>query len=352
MQLNGRERTLVQRLRKLAPSDPQERFIRAQLFDTGFQRLHSNHSFSMPLNYSDWLSLTPRAGAAYTHYSAVLGPSDSDARSILHGGLESAVKISKDYSDYRNSKLGVDGLLHVVQPYMNWSTLSADELSNDYPSIDHLTFNTRPNPLNPSQYTAIDDLQSWNIMRFGTRHHLITHRDGQSHEWLYMDTYIDKYLSHFQEDVQWSNLYNDIRWQPIPWIGFDLETQTPVINSGSGFSEITTGVTFMPDKDKQISLQYRQLSDHPVLIDSDRIALNTYMRLAENWGMGSAHIFEMDDGVIEMQQLSLHRDFGNWVFAVGLTRRDNRFDQELGLILSITLKDFPSATLPFQIDSQ
>jgi LPS-assembly protein len=189
-------------------------------------------------------------------------------------------------------------------------------------------------------------------MRFGTRHHLITHRDGQSHEWLYMDTYIDKYLSHFQEDVQWSNLYNDIRWQPIPWIGFDLETQTPVINSGSGFSEITTGVTFMPDKDKQISLQYRQLSNHPVLIDSDRIALNTYMRLAENWGMGSSHIFEMDDGVMEMQQLSLHRDFGNWVFAAGLTRRDNRFDQELGLILSITLKDFPSATLPFQIDSQ
>ena len=59
---------------------------------------------------------------------------------------------------------------------------------------------------------------------------------------------------------------------------------------------------------------------------------------------------EMDDGTIEVQQYTLHRDLGNWVAGVGVTRRDNRIQQQYGLIFSLTLKEFPSVTLPFRID--
>jgi len=351
-QLNGYERTLVQRIRALPPGDPRIPAIRSQLLDTGFNRFHTNHTFSLPITYGDWFTLTPRIGGAYTHYSSVQGSFGADARAMLHGGAEAAVKISKDYGNIRNRAWGIDGLLHVAQPYVNWSVVGVDELDQDYPKIDRLTFTTRPRPLDPSSYTAIDEFESWNIIRFGTRNHLITHRDGQSHEWLFMDTYIDKYIDDPEGDREWSNLYNDIRWQPLPWFGADLETQFPLFDSGSGFSEINTRLRFMPYEDMEVSLGYRHLSSHPVLLDSDRFELGTYMRLSENWGVGTLHVFEMDDSTLEAQQYTLHHDFGNWVAGVGITHRDNRFQDEFGIIFSLTLKDFPSASLPFSLDAQ
>jgi LPS-assembly protein len=351
-QLNGYERNLVQRIRALPLGDSRIPALRSQLLDTGFHRFHSNHSFSLPITYGDWFTLTPRIGAAYTHYSAVQGPFGTDARFMLHGGAEAAVKISKDYGNLRNESWGIDGLLHIIQPYANWSVIGADELDQDYPKIDRLTFTTRPRPLDPSSYTALDEFDSWNILRFGARNHLITRRDGQSHEWLYMDTYIDKFIDDPEGGREWSNLYNDIRWQPLPWLGADLETQFPLFSGGSGFSEINTRLRFMPYEDMEVSLGYRHLSSHPVLLDSDRVELGTYMRLSENWGVGTLHIFEMDDGTLEAQQYTIHHDFGNWVAGMGITHRDNRYQDEFGVIFSLTLKDFPSASLPFSLDAE
>lgn len=351
-QLNGYERGLVQTIRSPLTDPSRIPSIRAQLLDTGFNRFHTNHSFSLPFTYSDWFSLTPHVGAAYTHYSAVKSPAESDARFMLHGGAEAAVKISKDYGAGHDLLPGVSGLLHVIQPYAAWSIVAADELSRDYPKIDRLTFTTRPRPLQTTSFTAIDEIDSWNILRFGARNHLITRRDGQSHEWLFMDTYIDKYIDDPEGNREWSNLYNDISWQPLPWLGLDLETQIPAFDGGSGFSEFSSRLRFMPRQDMELSVAYRHLNNHPILLDSDRFDLGTYIRLAENWGIGTRHTFEMDDGTLEVQQYTLHRDFGNWVAGMGVTHRDNRFEDEFGVIFSLTLKDFPSASLPFKLDAE
>ncbi len=345
-QLNGYERNLVEQIRALTPGDPRIALLRAQLLDTGYQRFHTNHSFSAPFTYQDWFTLTPHIGGAYTHYSGVQGPAASDARFMLHGGAEAALKFSKNYSDIRNRNLGVDGLLHVFQPYINWSVTSADELDPDYPKIDRLTFTTRPRSLDPLRYTAIDEFESWNIVRIGGRHQLITHRDDQSYEWLYLDTYMDSYINDPEGNRNYSNLYNDVRWQPLPWLGIDLETQIPVLNSGSGFSELSTRVRFMPNENWEFSVAYRELNNHPVLLDSNRIDLSVYIRLSENWGIGSRHVFEMDDGIMETQEYTVQRELGDWIAGVGISHMDNRFEDEFAVIFSLSLKSFPSATLP------
>ena len=349
LQLNGYERNLVEQIRALDAinsADPRIPLLRAQLLDTGYNRFHTNHSFTAPLTYKDWFSLTPHIGGAYTHYSGVQGPAVSDARFLLHGGTEAALKFSKNYGDIRNRDLGVDGLLHVFQPYVNWSVTSSEELALDYPKIDRLTFTTRPRSLDPMRYTAIDEFDSWNIIRFGARNQLITHRDDQSHEWLHLDTYIDSYVNDPEGTRDYSNLYNDVCWQPLPWLGVDLETQLPVFDSGSGFSELSTRVRFMPNENWEFSVAYRQLNNHAVLLDSTRIDLTTYIRLSENWGVGSRHIFEMDDGTIELQEYTLQRELGDWIAGVGLSHMDNRYQDEFGIIFSLTLKSFPSASLP------
>ncbi len=108
----------------------------------------------------------------------------------------------------------------------------------------------------------------------------------------------------------------------------------------------------MPARDIELALTYRHLNDHPVLLDSDRFELGTYFRLNENWGIGTNHIYEMDDNRIELQQYTVHRDLGNWVASAGFTARDNRFKDEYGVIFGLTLKNFPAVSLPFSIDAQ
>ena len=259
------------------------------------------------------------------------------------------MKLSKEICTSRIPRWGVDGLMHVMQPYGNWSVVSTNDFEPGDPAVDRLTPSTRPQPLDPLRFTAVDDMRSWNILRFGARNRLLTKRDGRSFEWLYLDTYMDAFLEDPEGRRTFSNLHNDIRWQPLPWLRASMETQFPIVDGGSGFSEFNSRINFMPTRNFDFSLGFRRLDGHPDIQDSNRLSLQTYTRLAENWGIGTRHILELDDATLELQQYTLNRDLGNWVVGVGLSSRDNRFESEYGAVFSLTLKDFPSASLPFKI---
>lgn len=261
------------------------------------------------------------------------------------------MKFSKDLGVGQNRFIGLDGLLHVVQPYGRFSYISTDDLDPLFPMVDRETFSTRPQPLSVPSFTAIDSIRDWNIIRFGVRNKLITKRDGQSFDWLSMDTYMDGFITDPDYDRNFSNLYNDLRWNPLPWFGMTLETQFPVIDGGSGFSEVAARARFMPNENMEFSVGHRILDNHPVLVDSHRIDVRTYMRLSDKWGVGAFQLWELDDGTLEVQQYTLHHDFNHWVGSVGITQRDNRLQDEFGIIFSFTLKDFPSASVPFKLDA-
>ena len=351
-QLSGFDRQLAARILALPLNDPRRDAIRTQLLDSSYSRFNTYQEISMPVTLAGFFNLTPEAGLGYTHYSAVDGPIDSSNRTSLYTGVEASVKFSKDLSGYRNRALGLDGLKHILQPYAHWSVVSTNDFQPDGPLVDRLTPTTRPRPLDPVRFTATDELQSWNVLRLGTRNHLLTHRDEQSFEWLYLDTYVDAFLQDPEGQRNYSNLYNDVRWQPLPWLGLDLETQFPVASGGSGFNEFASILRFMPTDRFEFSLGYRTLNGHPVLVDSNRFDIQTYSRINENWGFGSRHTVELDDNTLELEQYTVFRDLGNWVAGMGLTRRDNRLAQEFGVVFSLTLKDFPSVSLPLEMDGQ
>jgi LPS-assembly protein len=351
-QLSGYERQLAEAILALPPGDPQREEIRTQLLDSGYARFRTYQELSLPLTFDGFLHVAPQAGVGYTRYGAVDGPVDGSDLTTLHAGVESSVKFSKDLSGAENPRWGLGGLQHILQPYTAWSLVSTNDFDPNGPRVDRLTPTTRPRPLDPTRFTAVDELQSWNVLRLGARNRLITRRDEQSFEWLYLDTYMDAFIDDPEGQRDYSNLYNDVRWQPLPWMSVDLETQFPIVSGGSGFNEFGTRLRFMPNPDFEFSFGYRNLNSHPVLIDSNRVDFQTYNRLNENWGVGTHHIVELDDGTLEVGQYTLHRDLGNWVAGMGFTRRDHRLEQEYGVIFSLTLKDFPSVSLPFQIDTE
>jgi LPS-assembly protein len=351
-QLGGYERRLAESLLALPLGDPKRQSIRTQLLDSGYSRFHTYQELSLPMMLGGFLSVTPQAGAGYSDYSSVDGPEDGLDRTLLHVGVETSLKFSKDIGGYQNPLLGLDGLMHVFQPYSSWSVVSTDDFEPGDPGVDRLTPTTRPRPLDPARFTAVDELQEWNVLRLGTRNRLLTKRDNQSFEWLYLDTYLDAFIHDPEGSRDFSNLYNDVRWAPLPWLGVDFETQFPIVQSGSGFSEFATRVHYLPTDFMDVSLGYRWLKGHPILLNSNRIDLQSYLRMSENWGFGTRHIFEGADGTLELQQYTLHRDLGNWVAGIGISTRDNRLEDEYGLVFSLTLKDFPSVSLPFEIDAQ
>lgn len=349
--LYGYERQLAERMLALPVNDPERAAIREQLADTSYFRFNTYQEVSMPMTLAGMLTIAPQAGIGYTDYSSVDGPVGSMDKTTLHVGTETSLKISKDYDLGANPQWGLDGLKHIIQPYAFWSIVSTDDVNAGDPMVDRLTPTTRPRPLDPTRFTAVDQLQSWNVVRLGTRNRLLTRRDHRSFEWLYMDTYVDAFIDDPEGDRNFSNLYNDLRWSPVPWVTAELNTQFPFAQNGSGFTEYETRLRFLPTDSFECSLGYRVLNGHPVLTDSNRIDLETYTRLNDYWGFGTNHVLEMDDGTLELEQYTLHRDLGNWVAALGVSHRDNRTQEEYGVFLSLTLKDLPSNSLPFELNA-
>ncbi len=75
----------------------------------------------------------------------------------------------------------------------------------------------------------------------------ISHRGSSTHEWLTLDTYMDWFMTDPEYDRNVSNLYNDLRWHPVPWLDLSLETQFPILETRDDFTEIAGSIRFMPN---------------------------------------------------------------------------------------------------------
>jgi len=345
-----REEILKNEAAMLLPGDPRLTEISRLLDDRGYTRFHTYHEFSRPFKVGH-LNLTPRVGAGYTSYSSVQGVADSASRTHLSAGLDASFKMTRSYPEWVNRKWGLDGALHIVEPYASLSWLSTDELDGSFQRIERLSPTTRPRTRRIGRFSASDELEDWQTLRLGVRNRIVSNRNGGTHDWLSVDTYFDTFFEDPEFDRDFSNLYNDIIWRPLPWLELDLETQFPLFND-SNFTEIASSLTFMPHEDLEVRLGYRRLSAHPILRDSNRIQLETYARLNDYWGIGTEHNFEIEDQTLELQRYNLHYDFDSWVGSVGIFHRDNRDRDEYGILFSFGLKEIPSLSLPISFDSE
>jgi len=347
------QRNLRAKAALLPPGDPRLPEINKLLAERAYTRFHTWHEFSLPLNPGGKIAITPRVGAGYTRYWALGGATQSFDRTHISAGIDTSLKFSRLYPNIMNHSWGVDGLLHIFQPYANFSILSTNSLDPSFEGIETLTPSTRPRPLEVGRFTATDDLADWSIIRLGARNRLLTKRDGDTHEWLTMNTYIDLFMNDPEFDRSVSNLYNDIIWKPLPWMKLNLETQFPIIASGSGFREISTHATIMPTDNFEFTLGYRLLSNHPILRDSNLVTLRTYSRINESWGLSSYHRWEFDDNTLEVQQYAVYHDFDSWTASLGFQIREHRNNKsEYGVMLNFTLKEFPQVNLPLSIDRE
>lgn len=371
-ELSGQEEDFlhaeIRRIQGLAPPGDTG-LLRARLESPGFTRLHTYQELLYPKTFFGWLNVVPRLGAGLTHYSNIEGSVNDlgdETRTIVHAGLDASFRLTKTWSDFSKPEWGLDGLRHVFQPYMNLSYLDASQ-PEGFPSIDRLSPTTRPRSIDPQLFTAVDDLRSWSIARLGMRNLLQTRRDyttesrgvftsattepTQTYTWAGLNTYVDIFNRDPEFDREVSNLYNELFFRPVPWMNFWLDAQIPITGERGSFTELNQGITFMAGPNFQMSLGHQYVSNSPFFRDSSLVFSRLYSKITDNWGFSMNHIFEMDDGTMEFQSYSVTRDLSSWMASIGGMVRDNRNGlSEYGLLFTLTLKDFPQATLPLDID--
>jgi LPS-assembly protein len=341
-------------------------------------RIDTFHQLLYPNTYFGWLSIVPRVGFRETYYDqtrdlgkTIFTPSGNPLvpdfllpdptlamplerggdklRTVFNTGAEASFKISRTWEDAESRALGLDGLLHVIQPFTNFSYV----WNNGVDPAAVLQFDrfepaTQLRPIDFPQFTSVDSIDSWTIWRAGVRNRLETRRDDLTVTWLELDTFFDVNFDNPYDRTPYSNFFNRLRFTPLPWASLSIDSQLPAFDKG--FTEVNTSVSVQPIANLQLSAGHRYLNGNPFFANSSLYVVGGFYRFDDNWGVGFQEQYEGTTGIIEQQRYSIYRDLTNWVASFGAVVRDNAGVKEYGVLLTFTLKAFPKFGFDLNFD--
>jgi lipopolysaccharide export system protein LptA len=351
--------------------------------DSGFQnygtnRLDTFHQLTYPNTYFGWLSIVPRVGFRGTYYgetwdlgsTTFIPPSnplipdfilppptlanpvkfDGDTfRTVFDTGAEASFKISRTWESVQSRAVGLDGLMHVIQPFTNFSYVKENGPNpTSILGFDRFQPSTQLRTIDFPQFTTIDSIDNWTVWRVGVRNRLKTRRDDRTITWFELDTFLDVNFDNPYDRTDYSNLFNNIRFTPLPWVSFSVNSQVPAFDNG--FTEVDTIASVQPLANLQVSVAHRYLNDNPFFQDSSLFVVGGYYRIDDNWGVGVQEQYEAATGLLEQQRYSIYRDLSSWVASFGGVIRDNKGSKEYGVLFTLTLKAFPKFGFDLNFD--
>jgi len=351
--------------------------------DSGFEnygtyRFDTFHQLTYPNTYFGWLSIVPRVGYRGTYYgktfdlgsTTFIPPSnplipnfilppptlanpvkfDGDTfRSVFDTGAEASFKISRKWESVQSRAVGLDGLMHVIQPFTDFSYVKEDGPNpTAILGFDRFQPSTQPRALDFPQFTTIDSIADWTVWRVGVRNRLETRRDDRTITWFELDSFVDVQFQNPYQPTDYSNLVNNIRFTPLPWMSFSVNSQVPAF--AKGFTEVDTVANVQPFSNLQLTVAHRYLNGNPFFQDSSLFVVGGYYRIDDNWGVAVQEQYEGATGILEQQRYSIYRDLSSWVASFGGIIRDNNGSKEYGILFTITLKAFPKFGFDLNFD--
>ena len=344
----------------------------------GTDRFDTFHQLTYPNTYFGWLSIVPRVGYRGTYYgktwdlgSTVFVPPtnplvpdfilpppttanpikfDGDTfRSVFDTGAEASFKISQKWENVQSRAFGLDGLMHVIQPFTDFSYVKEDGPNPlSILQFDRFEPSTQLRAIDFPQFTPIDSIASWTVWRVGVRNRLETRRDDQTITWLELDSFVDVNFTNPYDRTDYSNLFNNLRFNPLPWMSLSINSQLPAFSKG--FTEVDTVASVQPLANLQVNVAHRYLNGNPFFQDSSLFVFGGYCRLNDNWSVGVQEQYEAETGLLEEQRYSIYRDLSSWVASFGGIIRDNNGVKEYGLLFTVTLKAFPKLGVDLNFD--
>jgi lipopolysaccharide assembly outer membrane protein LptD (OstA) len=346
-----------------------------------YVRLDTFHQLSLPKLVDGWWAVVPKIGVRATHYGTGNASPDRPPadplfaedgavnRYVVNAGLETSFKLSRVFESVQTRTWGLDGLRHIVQPFANWSWVNASKDPSNLVPLDVLSSSSKLPAIDFPQFNTLDSISSWDIVRFGLRNRLQTRRDEQTLNWLELESFVDarvqrpEYSNPLLQSVanptrparapdpgQYSNVFNRLRWNPLPWLDMQFDTQLPLLDEG--YSEVNTASNIQVNRDFFFTLGNRYVAGHPAFPQSNLLNGGARFRMNDNWSMSFEENYETVTRQMQFQRYSIDRDLRSWIASLSLVIRERDARNDIAVLLTLSLKDIPKFRLPLHFDPE
>ena len=172
---------------------------------------------------------------------------------------------------------------------------------------------------------------------------LTTTVDGENRTILNWNIFVDINEENPNSDNKYSNVYSYLRFNPTRRLSLTLETQTPTIKDGDGFSQYNTYIAYQPTAYLEGIVGHRAINNHPIQEDTSQMYAQANLRFNDRYSMACRWTWDIEHGRLPIQQYSIFRKTGAWYTGATLFLRDNGGKKETGFGISFTLGETGSA---------
>jgi LPS-assembly protein len=312
----------------------------------GAARADSWHQLSLPQTLLGWLNLEPRVGGRYTYYSEATGPgayTTDQSRWVFNTGMEMNVKASRAWPGVRNGLLDVEGLRHILQPWVNYAYVPNPSVAApQLPQFDHLMPSLYPLPIEFPAYNAIDQIGAQNVVRLGLNNKVQTRRGGAVETLFNWSLYADCLLERLPGQTTFPEVFSEVAFRPRTWLTMEsLSRYNPALST---FDLASQTVTVSPNSTWSCGLTYYYLRPNFSLAPTawgqggNLVSGTAYYRLNQNWGFRLYEYYDVENGRLANQAYSVYRDFRSWTGAFITNIRNNGngdLDWSVGFTMSL-----------------
>jgi LPS-assembly protein len=266
------------------------------------------YRIEQPIQLTNWLTLTPLAGARLTQYEnqqidslapffSVPLPTTLDSsfsREIYELGFDLEARAYANYPTF-NKAWGIDGLRHLVGPTLRYRYYSDPDDVNQIAAIDRQVFDLKRPLLDLSDLRNVDQISKTHLIRLGVENLFQTRSKDYGSRTLaslnfYQDIIFEKNLRYDgDKEDSFNATWAELVLNPAPWLKFDLASRFKT--ESFTLEELRTGTTIKSGEIWQLGLstyllnkridQYRL--DHIYLIN-ERLSLLTDVNFDANSG--------------------------------------------------------------------
>ncbi|MBL6919407.1 MAG: LPS-assembly protein LptD [Puniceicoccaceae bacterium] len=204
-------------------------------------RFDLTYRIERPVLLTNWLTLTPLAGARLTQYEnqqidpLFLGQlpvtvDDSFRREIYELGFDLEARAYASYPTL-NKAWRIDGLRHLIRPTLRYRYFSDPEDVNGIAAIDRQVFDLKRPLLDLSDLRNVDQIAQSHLVRLGLENLFQTRAEAYGSRTLaelnfYQDIIFEKNLRYDgDEDDVFNATWVELVLNPAPWLKFDLASR-------------------------------------------------------------------------------------------------------------------------------
>jgi LPS-assembly protein len=207
-------------------------------------RFDLTYRIDRPIPLTNWLTLTPLAGARLTQYENqqidIFAPflpgllpvaaDDSFSREIYELGFNLEARMHATYPTF-NKTWGINGLRHLVRPVLRYRHYSNPDDLNEIALIDRQVFDLKRPLLNLSDLRNVDQIANSHLARLGVENLFQTRAKAYGSRTLaeinfYQDIIFERKLRYDgDEEDAFNATWLEIALNPAPWLRFDLASR-------------------------------------------------------------------------------------------------------------------------------